>query len=126
MQRPSVSRSSPVALGQSVPQLPIFFIPSYRRDSAKTSFDVIPTDLSTSRTPSGDAGVLNGFTSFLQNFFFDFRQRSAHARTGSECVPAAAKFLANRAHIHQFVFGTHADAHLPVGKSSKNTATITP
>ena len=50
------------------------------------------------------------------NFFFDFRQRSAHARTGSECVTAAAKFLANRAHIHPFVFGTHADAHLSVGK----------
>jgi hypothetical protein len=68
------------------------------------------------RTPSGDAGAFNGFTSFLQNFFFDFRQRSAHTRTGSECVTAAAKFQANRAHIHSFVFRTHADAHLSIGK----------
>src|SRR5678815_2440373 len=83
---------------------------------ATTSCDVIPSALSTSRTPSGEAGALNGFTSFLQNFFFDLRQRSAHAGTGSECVPAAAKFLANRTHVHPFVFGTHADAHLSVGK----------
>ena len=60
--------------------------------------------------------ALNGFTSFLQNFFFDFRQRSAHPRAGSQCMPAAAKFLANRAYIHAFVFGTHADAHLSVRK----------
>ena len=60
--------------------------------------------------------MLKGFTSFLQNFFFDFRQRSAHARTRSECVTAAAKFLANRAHIDSFVLGAHADSHLSVGK----------
>src|SRR5258708_7284727 len=114
--RPTVSRSRPVAIGSSVPQWPIFFVPSCRRASATTSCDVIPSALSTSRTPSGDSGALNGFTSFLHNFFFDFRQRSAHARTGSECVAAAAKFLANRGHVHLFVFGTHADAHLSVGK----------
>src|SRR6266446_2621900 len=114
--RPTVSRSRPVAIGSSVPQWPIFFVPSWRRASATTSCDVIPSALSTSRTPSGDVSALNDFTSFLHNFFFDFRQRSAHARTGSEGVPAAAKSLANRAHIHPFVFGTHADAHLSVGK----------
>src|SRR5213075_877470 len=114
--RPTVSRSSPVAIGSRVPQWPILLIPSFRRATATTSCDVIPSALSTSRTPSGEAGALNGFTSFLQNFFFRFRQRSAHARPGSECVPAAAKFLTNRAYIHAFVFGTHADAHLSVGK----------
>src|SRR5205807_3051770 len=112
--RPTVSRSRPVAIGSSVPQWPIFFVPSCRRASATTSCDVIPSALSTSRTPSGDAGALNGFTSFLQNFFFDFRQRSAHTRTGCECVSSATKFLANRAYIHPFVFGTHADSHLSV------------
>src|SRR4029077_12026242 len=91
-------------------------VPSCRRASATTSCDVIPSALSTSRTPSGDAGAAKGFTSFLQNFFFHFRQRSAHARTGSECVTAAAKFLTNRAHIHPFVFGTHADPHLSIRK----------
>src|SRR4030095_403947 len=114
--RPTVSRSRPVAIGSSVPQWPIFFVPSCRRASATTSCDVIPSALSTSRTPSGDADALNGFTSFLQNFFFYFCQRSAHTRTSSECVPAAAKFLANRAYIHPSVFGTHADPHLSVGK----------
>src|SRR5262249_59497942 len=83
--------------------------------SATRSCDVIPSALSTSRTPSGE-GALNGFTSFLQDSFLDFCQRSAHARTGSECVPATAKFLANRAYIHPFVFGTHANPHLSVGK----------
>src|SRR5215471_13225923 len=114
--RPTVSRSRPVAIGSSVPQWPIFFVPSCRRASTTTSCDVIPSALSTSRTPSGDAGALNDFTSFLQKFFFDFRQRSAHTRTSRECVAAAAKFLANRAYIHPFVFGTHADAHLSVEK----------
>src|SRR5215472_16096437 len=114
--RPTVSRSRPVAIGSRVPQWPIFFVPSCRRASATTSCEVIPSALSTSRTPSGDGGALNGFTSFLQNFFFDFRQRSAHAPARSECVPAAAKFLAYRAYIHPFVFGTHADPYFSVGE----------
>src|ERR1051325_819610 len=114
--RPMVSRRRPVAIGSSVPQWPIFFVPSCRRANATTSCDVIPSALSTRRTPSGDAGAFNGFTSFLQNFFFDFPQRSAHTRASRECVTAAAKLLANRADIHPFVFGTHADAHLSIGK----------
>src|SRR6185503_11610465 len=106
--RLTVSKSRPVAIGSSVPQWPIFLVPICRRASATTSCDVIPSALSTSRTPSGDAGALNGVTSFLQNFFFNFRQCSLHARTCSEGVTAAAKLLANPAYIHAFVLGTHA------------------
>src|SRR5205814_10227252 len=50
---------------------------------------------------------------------FDFRQHSAHPRTGSKRVAAAAKFLTNRADIYSFVFGTHADPHLAFGKFFK-------
>src|SRR6516162_3711053 len=111
-----VSRRRPVAIGSSVPQWPIFLVPSCRRASTTMSCDVIPSALSTRRMPSGEVGAFNGFTSFLQNFFFDFRQRSAYTRASSERVTAAAKLVANRADIHPFVFGTHADAHLSVGK----------
>src|SRR4029077_16498966 len=110
--RPTVSRSKPVAIGSSVPQWPIFFVPSCRRASATTSCDVIPSALSTSKTPSGDAGALNGFTSFLQNFLFDFGEGTVDARTGSECMAAAAKFLADRADINPRVFRTHTHAYL--------------
>ena len=105
-----------MAIGSSVPQWPIFFVPSFCRATATTSCDVIPSALSTSRTPSGDAGALNGFTSFLQNFLFDFGEGTANARTGSERMAAAAKFLADRADINPLVFRTHTHAYLAVGK----------
>src|ERR1041385_8105497 len=124
--RPMVSRRRPVAIGSRVPQWPIFFVPSCRRANATTSCDVIPSALSTSKTPSGDGGALNGFTSFLQNFFFDLGQRSPHARTSGERGAAAAKFLADCAYIHALVLRTHADPYLPVGeffeKNSDNDA----
>src|SRR5262245_7290739 len=103
-------------MGSSVPQCPIFLVPSFRRAITTTSCDVMPSASSTIRTPSGDTGALNGFTSFFQDFLFDFGQRPANARTGSECVSAAAKLLANRADIDPFIFGTHADAHFAVGQ----------
>ena len=105
-----------MAIGSSVPQWPIFLVPSCCRASATTSCDVIPSALSTSRTPSGDAGALNGFTSFLQNFLFHFGKGAADPRTGSECMAATAKFLADRANIDPLVFRSHTDAYLAVGK----------
>src|SRR5438477_7076874 len=114
--RPTVSRSRPVAIGSRVPQWPIFLVPSFRRATATTSCDVIPSALSTSRTPSGEPSALNGFINFLQHFLFDLGQRPQNARTGSERVSAATKRLANRGDIDPFIFRTHADADLPVGE----------
>src|SRR6266403_2206238 len=110
--RPIVSSNRPVAIGSSVPQWPIFLVPSFRRVNATTSCDVIPSALSTSRMPSGSA--LNDVTNFLQNLFFHFAEAPANARAGSQCMPAAAELLANRANIDGFIFRSHADAHLAV------------
>src|SRR6266478_3620824 len=92
-------------------------MPSFRRVSATTSCEVMPSALSTSRTPSGSA--LKDFMNFLQNLFFDFGKTSANARAGSQCMPTAAEFLANRANIDGFVFRTHAHAHFALGKFFK-------
>src|SRR6059058_486787 len=115
--RPIVRRSRPVAIGSSVPQWPIFLIPSCRRASATTSCEVIPSALSTRRTPSGIA--TDNITNFLQNFLFYFCERAANPRAGRENVSAAAKFLANGADIHLFVFRTHAHTHFAVGQFLK-------
>src|SRR4029077_17040421 len=98
--RPIVIKSRPVAIGSRVPQWPTFFIPSCRRTTATTSCDVIPSALSTSKTPSG--GAANDVTRFLQNFLFYFLQRSTNARAGGKNMSTAAKFLANGAHVHFF------------------------
>src|SRR5205814_8660768 len=100
--RPIVRRSNPVAIGSSVPQWPIFLNPSCRRVSATTSCDVMPSALSTKRTPSGIA--TDDITNFLQNFSFDFRERAADARTGGENMSAATKFFADGAHVYLFAF----------------------
>ena len=63
--------------------------------------------------------MLKGFTNFLQNFFFDFDKASSNARASRKCVPAAAKFLANRADIDLFIFRTHAHAHFAVSEFFK-------
>src|SRR5205807_9305234 len=110
--RPIVNKSNPVAIGSSVPQWPTFLIPSWRRASATTSCEVMPSALSTSRTPSGTAA--DDITHFLQNFLFELGERAADARASCEHVAAAAKFFADRADVHFFALGTHADAHLPV------------
>src|ERR1700738_4933711 len=107
-----VSRSRPVAIGSSVPQWPIFLISSLRRTIATTSCEVIPAALSTSRTPSGVA--VNDIANLLQDFFFHFRQRTAHAGAGRKFVPASAEFLANRADICRIRFRAHAHADFPV------------
>src|SRR5438309_1198488 len=95
-------QSNPVAMGSSVPQWPIFLNPSCRRVSATTSCDVMPSALSTKRTPSGIA--TDDITNFLQNFSFDFRERAADARTGGENMSAATKFFADGAHVYLFAF----------------------
>src|SRR6266566_6224387 len=115
--RPTVNRSRPVAIGSRVPQWPIFLVASFRRASATTSCDVIPSALSTSSTPSGSA--LKDFTNFLQNLFFDLGEASTNTGAGGQCVPAAAEFLANRADIDCFIFRTHADAHFAVSQFFK-------
>src|SRR5437762_4122097 len=115
--RPTVNRSRPVAIGSRVPQWPIFLVASFRRVSATTSCDVIPSALSTSSTPSGFA--LKDSTNFLQNLCFDLGEASSNTRAGGECVSAAAEFLANRADIDRFIFRTHADAHFAVSQFFK-------
>src|ERR1700704_1546060 len=107
-----VSRSRPVAIGSSVPQWPIFLISSLRRTIATTSCDVIPSALSTSRTPSGPA--VNDVTNCLQDFRFDFGERSAHARTRGKSMTATAKFLADRADIGGITLRAHAHPHFAV------------
>src|SRR5436305_9327505 len=115
--RPTVSSSKPVAIGSSVPQCPIFFVSSFRRVSATTSCEVMPSASSTRRTPSGAA--FKDFTNLLQNLLFDFGKTSANARAGSQCMSAAAEFLANSANIDRFVFRTHAHAHFAISKFFK-------
>src|SRR3982751_1639453 len=115
--RPIVRRSSPVAMGSSVPQWPLFLLPSCRRAIATTSCEVMPSALSTRRTPSGIA--TDDITNFLQNFLFDFRERAANTRPGGKNVSATAKFFADGAHIHFVAFRTHAHAHFAVGQFLK-------
>src|ERR1700736_6376054 len=112
-----VSKRRPVAIGSSVPQWPIFLISSLRRTIATTSCDVIPSALSTSRTPSGPA--VNDVTNCLQDFRFGFRERSAHACAGGKGMPTAAKFLTDGAHVRGITFRTHTDAHLAVSQLFK-------
>src|SRR5947208_2947285 len=111
---PSVSKSNPVAIGSSVPQWPTFLIPSLRRISATTSCEVIPSALSTSRTPSGVG--FKDFINFLQDFLFDFSERPAYARARRESMSATAKLLADGTNVDGIAFRTHADAHLAVGQ----------
>src|SRR5438309_6862868 len=92
--RPIVSSNKPVAIGSRVPQCPIFLISSLRRTKATTSCDVIPSALSTNKTPSGVA--IDDFTNCLQDFLFDFGQRSAHARARGQRVPASTELHADR------------------------------
>src|SRR6266540_1058701 len=115
--RPMVSSNKPVAIGSSVPQCPIFCVPSFRRVSATTSCEVIPSALSTSSTPSGFA--VKDFTNLLQNLSFDLGEASANTRASGQCVSTTAEFLANRADIGCFIFRTHADAHLAVSQFFK-------
>src|SRR6266705_133601 len=112
--RPTVIRSKPVAIGSSVPQWPTLLIWSLRRISATTSCEVIPSALSTSRTPSGVG--FKDFTNFLQDFLFDFSERPAYARARRESMPATAKLLADGTNVDGIAFRTHADAHLAVGQ----------
>src|SRR5437660_5541590 len=110
--RPIVNKSNPVAIGSSVPQWPIFLNPSCRRRSATTSCEVMPSALSTSRTPSGTAA--DDITHFLQNFLFHFRECAADACAGCQNVSAAAEFFTDGADVHFFVLRPHADAHFTV------------
>src|SRR5438094_9497716 len=112
--RPIVKRSKPVAIGSRVPQWPTFFISSFRRTSATTSCEVIPSALSTSRTPSRVG--LNDVTNFLQNVPFDFGECSAHACARREGMPPAAKFLTDGTDINGITFRAHADPHFAVGQ----------
>src|SRR5207248_9673394 len=112
-----VSSSKPVAIGSSVPQWPIFLVASFRRASATTSWDVMPSALSTSSTPSGFA--LKDSTSFLQNLSFDLGEASANTGASGQSMPAATEFLANRANIDRFIFRTHADTHFAVSQFFK-------
>jgi hypothetical protein len=59
--RPTPRTSNPVAIGSSVPACPTFRVPSDRRTTSTTSWEVIPDGLSTSTSPSG-AGVIDGYT----------------------------------------------------------------
>ncbi len=65
--RPTTSINSPVASGSSVPQCPIFLIPSCRRAIATTSCEVIPGSLSINNTPHGFARAGFGLI-LLQSF----------------------------------------------------------
>src|SRR5947208_1951957 len=100
--RPIVKRSKPVAIGSSVPQWPTFLISIFRRTSATASCEVIPSALSTSRTPSRLG--LNDVTNFLQNVPFDFGECSAHACARREGMPPAAKFLTDGTDINSNTF----------------------
>src|SRR4051812_32154736 len=108
--RPRVNKSSPVAIGSSVPQWPTFLIWRRRRTSATTSCDVMPAALSTSRTPSGVA--VNDMANCFQDPSFYFRQSSFDPRAGGQLMPAAAKTLADCGDIRRFALRPHADAHL--------------
>src|SRR5207253_10787608 len=100
--RPVVNRSSAVAIGSRVPEWRTFLIRSWRRTSATTSCEVIPSALATDRTPSGAA--TDNITNCLQDFIFDLGERTGNARAGSQHMPAAAKFFADGTHIHLFAF----------------------
>src|SRR5438046_8374830 len=116
--RPIVKRSKPVAIGSRVPQWPTFFISSFRRTSATTSCEVIPSALSTSRTPSRVG--LNDVTNFLQNIPFDFGECSAHACARREARTPAAKFLTDGTDINGITFRAHADTYLAAGRFFAN------
>src|ERR1043166_8156908 len=107
-----VIRRSPVAIGSSVPQWPTFLIPSWRRTSATTSWDVMSSALSTSKMPSGDTA--NDVTDILQNFRFDLGESPFNPRAGGKHVSAAAELLANRADVYFVILGTHAE----IGRAS--------
>src|SRR5438552_10243235 len=115
--RPTVIKSRPVAMGSSVPQWPTFLISSLRRTRATTSCEVIPSALSTSRTPSGVA--VNDVTNRLQNALLYFTQSTTNPGAGCECMSAAAKFLADGANIHRFTLGPHAHADFAVSEFFK-------
>src|SRR4029077_8374464 len=104
-------------MGSSVPQCPTFLISSLRRISATTSCDVMPSALSTSKTPSGVAA--NDITNCLQNSLFDFSERTAHACTCRQSMSTAAEFLTDRAHVCLFTLRTHAHTHFAVGQFFK-------
>src|SRR6266849_3616561 len=89
-------------------------MPRFRRTSATTSCEVIPSALSTSRTPSGVG--FKDLTNFLQDSLFDFSKRPGHPRARSESMSAAAKLLADGTNVDGIAFRTHADAHLAVGQ----------
>src|SRR5581483_8334092 len=106
--------SKPVASGSSVPQWPTFLMSSLRLTIATTSCDVMPSALSTSRTPSGVA--VKDMGNFRQHFAFDFGERAADPRTGGKFVTAAAEFCRDRADVGPIVFRSHADAHFAVAE----------
>src|SRR5947207_12653885 len=109
-------------MGSSVPQWPTFLIPSLRRTSATTSWEVMPSALSTSRTPSGVG--FKDVTNFLQDFFFDFSERPANTGPRRGGMSAAAKFLANSTDINGIAFRTHADTHLAIGQLDRKSTRL--
>src|ERR1700722_16758586 len=112
-----VIKSSPVAIGSSVPQWPTFLIPSWRRTSATTSCDVMPSALSTRKTPSRD--VANDVTHFLQNLLFYLGKRAFNTRASRKGMSAATEFLTDRAHVNLIALRAHTDPDLPVGQFLK-------
>src|SRR6266404_703311 len=89
-------------------------MPSWRRTNATTSCDVIPSALSTSRTPSRAA--VNDVTDFLQDLVFYFGERALNPRSGGQHVSSSAELFADRTHVHLFSFRSHAHTHFAVRK----------